>query len=33
MKLKRDRDIDESNANKLKNLYGKGIIDEEGNPI
>ena len=33
MKLKRDREIDESNVNKLKNLYDKEIINEEGNPI
>ena len=31
--MKRNREVDESNANKLKDLYDKGIINEEGNPI
>ena len=31
--MKRNKEVDESNANKLKDLYDKGIINEEGNPI
>ena len=30
---KRNKEVDESNANKLKDLYDKGIINEEGNHI
>ena len=29
--MKRNREVDESNANKLKDLHDKGIINEEGN--